>query len=141
MKRIFILSLLGLATIAQAQEVRRALPANAPSVENYQNPSWVDRLPDGQPVEVRRAESVKPATPAVPPPVVEPTPVPPTPQPTPSATVFDDPQNIRIAPGGGSGSPAEALLLGRKGPLLSYVPVGGFQLVVVQCRAMQVGCQ
>ena len=110
MKRIFILSLLGLASIAQAQEVRRALPANAPSVENYQNPSWVDRLPDGQPVEVRRAESVKPATPAVPPPVVEPTPVPPTPQPTPVATILDDPQNIRIAPGGGSGSPAEALL-------------------------------
>lgn len=110
MKRIFILSLLGLASITRAQEVRRALPANAPSVENYQNPSWMDRLPDGQPVEVRRAESVKPATPAVPPPVVEPTPVQPVAQPTPSATVLDDPQNIRIAPGGGSGSPAEALL-------------------------------
>ena len=41
----------------------------------------------------------------------------------------------------GRASLAEALLLGRRGLLLSCVPVGGFQLVVVPCRVAQAGCQ
>lgn len=105
MKRIFLL--LGFAALAQAQEVRRALPANAPSLEKYENPSWMDRLPDGQPVEVRRAESVTPAAPS---PDAKPSPVPPALQPTPAPVALDDPQNIRIAPPGGAASTTEAAL-------------------------------
>jgi TolA-binding protein len=112
MRRVIILSLLGMAPLSHAQEVRRALPANAPSVENYQNPSWMDRLPDGQPVEVRRAESVKLTSPATP----DPAPVPMAAQPAPA--VLDDPQNIRIAPAGGGGSPSESAL-GRANTLYS----------------------
>ncbi|MFM8763610.1 MAG: tetratricopeptide repeat protein, partial [Spartobacteria bacterium] len=118
MKRAFFLSLLGVASIANSQEVRRALPANAPSVENYENPSWMDRLPDGQPVEVRRAEPAKPSAAAVPPQSPALAPAPPAPQPTPVATILDDPQNIRIAPSGGAGSSAESAL-GRANTLYS----------------------
>ena len=110
MKRATILTLLGTVLICSGQEVRRALPADAPSLENYTNPSWMDRLPDGQPVEVRRAESVKSVPPAVPPPVVSLAPTPPEPQPTPVGTVLDDPQNIRIAPAGGASSHADSAL-------------------------------
>ena len=112
MKRATILTLLSLGAICNAQEVRRALPANAPALDNYQNPSWMDRLPDGQPVEVRRAESVKPPAPAqaVPPPAVEPSPVPAVSHPAPTPAVLDDPQNIRIAPAGGVGSHADSAL-------------------------------
>jgi tetratricopeptide (TPR) repeat protein len=104
MKRATIFSLLGTVVVCSAQEVRRALPANAPELENYQNPAWMDRLPDGQPVEVRRAESVKPAAP------VQVVPAPAAVQPVSTPAVLDDPQNIRIAPSGGAGSPADSAL-------------------------------
>lgn len=112
-----IFTLLGLGVLCNAQEVRRALPANAPSLDDYDNPSWMDRLPDGRPVEVRRAESA--TNPSAP---LEPAPIPTTPvassipktpipvsspvevqQPS-TPAVLDDPQNIRISPSGGNPS-------------------------------------
>ena len=110
MKRATIFCLLGFGALCNGQEVRRALPAYAPSVENYQNPSWMDRLPDGQPVEVRRAETVKPPAPAA----VLPAPTPSAPpvltDPVSIPVVSDDPQNIRIAPSASSASPNESAL-------------------------------
>ena len=121
MKRATILALLGFGALCNGQEVRRALPANAPSLENYQNPSWMDRLPDGQAVEVRRAESVTSALPAtalsspspIPTPSASPSPVATAPvvtAPVPIPAVLDDPQNIRIAPSASAASNTESAL-------------------------------
>lgn len=105
MRRPTILALLSLSVLCNAQEVRRALPANAPSLESYENPSWMDRLPDGRPVEVRRAESVESPAPTSTP-VASPVEV----QSVSTPAVLDDPQNIRIAPSGGAPSQSDSAL-------------------------------
>ncbi|MEI8292467.1 MAG: tetratricopeptide repeat protein [bacterium] len=112
MKPVRLLVVAAFVSVCHAQEVRRALPANAPSLDNYQNPAWMDRLPDGQAVEVRRAEPASVPAPAglATPPSVNSSP---TPSPGPSSAtpdVLDDPQNIRIVPSAGASSRAESAL-------------------------------
>lgn len=118
MKRTAVLTLLCAGSLMDAQEIRRALPANAPSLDHYDNPAWMDRLPDGQPVQVRRAESVATAI-ASPAPLAEATPSPveppviappPPPQAVSSPAILDDPQNIRIAPSSGAAVQSGAAL-------------------------------
>lgn len=91
--------------LAQEIEVRRAIPVASPSLDDYPNPAWINRV-IAEP-EIRRALPIGNIT------------VNPTPAPTPtliapeskpvSAPIVDDPSNIRIAPS----SPANASALDR----------------------------
>ena len=89
--------------LAQDIEVRRALPVGTPSMDDYPNPAWINRVVPEP--EVRRALPVGNIT------------VNPTPEPTPTAPetkpvvtpIVDDPSNIRIAPS----SPANPSALDR----------------------------
>jgi len=106
MKKTALLAILASCSALTAQEVRRATPVNSPSLENYDNPAWVGRVPSDAGVEVRRAEPVKPmVSPAsLPSPVSEPTNTP--------TSALEDPKNIRISPAGGERNSANSALDG-----------------------------
>jgi TolA-binding protein len=100
---------LPLTQIATSQEieVRRALPVGTPSLDNYQNPAWIDRVSEGeQPVEVRRALPLTEPLEIKTVPTTQPELVA---EPSGAPTPDDNPSNIRIAPTGAANFPESSL--------------------------------